>query len=273
MCLGNVAVRRPRNVQSTSMVALAPITNETPIWDVLDTFPKLHSRAREAKVRSCTEAPHSKSLVRVEIWQTIYETRDRLESFTRDPIEFEGSEWNLYETKMFLSRMDPTGLFCADEKAPCSDADGKGGLDPNTAKVYHLCMALCKSTLPIKNPLDVCKNCKKLPPLARPMCDYLCKEAKKHTPLNNIPDPKEFLCDKMCCSGKLPDGVPGDECVTEFYKEDPARTPGEKKKPRTREQGERACLRCCEENYPFHAEHKNMCQRACTLTWPIIVED
>ena len=55
MFLDNVAVRRPRNVQSKSMVALAPITNETPAWDVLDAFPKLHSRAREAKTTPCTE--------------------------------------------------------------------------------------------------------------------------------------------------------------------------------------------------------------------------
>jgi|GEM_PF-2411888 len=40
------------------MVALAPITNERPAWDVLDTFPKLHSRAREAKSGN----PLSKSL-------------------------------------------------------------------------------------------------------------------------------------------------------------------------------------------------------------------
>ena len=201
--------------------------------------------------------------------------------FTRDPIGFFDGE-NLYTARMLLARLDPSGMICFDEKQPCSDADGKGGLDPNTEKVYHLCMAICKSTLPIKNPLDVCKNCKKLPPLARPMCDYLCKEAKKHTPLNYIPDTKDFFCDKVCCSGKLPDGVPGDECIPEFYKErietglppiPPSREPRTRKVARTREEGERACLKCCDENYPFHSVHKNMCQKACTLTWPIIVVD
>ena len=197
------------------MVALAPNTSETSPWDVLDGFPKLHSRAREVKTRICTEALHSKSLSHVEICLVISESCVGLESFTRDPIGFFDGE-NLYTARMLLARLDPSGMICFDEKKPCSDADGKGGLDPNTEKVYHLCMAICKSTLPIKNPLDVCKNCKKLPPLARPMCDYLCKEAKKHTPLNYIPDPKDFFCDKVCCSGKLPDGVPGDECIPEF---------------------------------------------------------
>ena len=70
------------------MVALAPITNDTSAWDVLNTFPKLHSRAREVKTTSCTEARDSKSLDRVEIWQAIYESCDGLESSTRDPIEY-----------------------------------------------------------------------------------------------------------------------------------------------------------------------------------------
>ena len=95
-------------VQCTSMVALAPNTSETSPWDVLDTFPKLHSRAREEFTSSCTEVPHSKSLCRVEIWLTIYESCDGLESFTRDPIE---SDENLYEYcwSSPLCFMDPTG--------------------------------------------------------------------------------------------------------------------------------------------------------------------
>ena len=94
------------------MVALAPITNETPAWDVLDRFPKLHSRAREVKPPSCTDVPHSKSLGCVEIWLTIYESCDGLESFTRDPIDYEGSEWNLYEflASSALMNLDPMGL-------------------------------------------------------------------------------------------------------------------------------------------------------------------
>ena len=93
------------------MVALAPNTSETSSWDVLDGFPKLHSRAREVKTRICTEAPCSKSLNCVEIWQAIYETCDGLESFGRDPIGYKGSPYDLYE---FLggrakSAIDPSG--------------------------------------------------------------------------------------------------------------------------------------------------------------------
>ena len=40
------------------MVALAPITNETPAWDVLDPFPESHARARQTKSGN----PLSKSL-------------------------------------------------------------------------------------------------------------------------------------------------------------------------------------------------------------------
>ncbi len=93
------------------MVALAPITNETPAWDVLDTFPKLHSRAREVKTTTCTEVPMHKSRSRIEIWLTIYDCRDGLESFTRDPIGYEGSEWFLYEytESKPLHYVDPFG--------------------------------------------------------------------------------------------------------------------------------------------------------------------
>ena len=94
------------------MVALAPNTSETSTWDVLDGFPKLHSRAREVKTTHCTEASHSKSLDCVEIWLTIYEGCDGLESFTRDPIGFDGSEWNLYsyvDSRPLLG-LDPSGL-------------------------------------------------------------------------------------------------------------------------------------------------------------------
>jgi len=93
------------------MVALAQNTSETSSWDILDGFPKLHSRAREEKTRICTEAPRSKSLSRVEIWLVISESCDGLESFTRDPIGFEGSPYDLYEflSSRALIRTDPEG--------------------------------------------------------------------------------------------------------------------------------------------------------------------
>ncbi len=105
-----VAVRSLAVVQCTSMVALAPNSSETSPWDILDGFPKLHSRAREAKPRSCTEAPHSKSFGRVEIWLVIYESCVGLESFTRDPIGFLGGI-NLYDyvAGQSLGSLDPSG--------------------------------------------------------------------------------------------------------------------------------------------------------------------
>ena len=95
------------------MVALAPNTSETSPWDILDGFPKLHSRAREAFTSSCTEAPDSKSLGRVEIWLMIYDYRDGLESFTRDPIGYEDGE-NLFQYvgSNPLLRLDPSGNKC-----------------------------------------------------------------------------------------------------------------------------------------------------------------
>ena len=94
------------------MVALAPNTTETSPWDVHNTFPKLHSRAREVKTRICTEAPYSKSLDCVEIWQVDLESSVGLESFTRDPIGYMGSPWDLYEFVKGRSvlQVDPYGL-------------------------------------------------------------------------------------------------------------------------------------------------------------------
>jgi len=94
------------------MVALAPNTSETSSWDVLEGFPKLHSRAREVKTRICTEAPHSKSFGRVEIWLMISESCVGLESFTRDPIGLRGgpSQYN-YVYASPLMYLDFNGEF------------------------------------------------------------------------------------------------------------------------------------------------------------------
>ena len=92
------------------MVALAPNTSETSPWDVLETFPKLHSRAREVKTRNCTEARDSKPLSRVEIWLKIHEGCAGLESFTRDPIHYTQSIYGLYAAMFAVkAAMDPGG--------------------------------------------------------------------------------------------------------------------------------------------------------------------
>ncbi len=74
-------------------------------------FEKSHSRARGI-ASACTDSSRRKSLDRIDMRFSIYESRVGLESFSRDPIEYEGSKWNLYE---FLSghalvRIDPMGL-------------------------------------------------------------------------------------------------------------------------------------------------------------------
>jgi len=93
------------------MVALAPHDSETSTWDVLNTFPKLHSRAREVKTHICTEASHSKSLGCVEIWLVIYESYAGLESFTRDPISYTQSVYSLYAAMFAVkAAMDPGGI-------------------------------------------------------------------------------------------------------------------------------------------------------------------
>jgi len=55
----------------------------------------------------------SNSLNRIEIQLSIYESCDRLESLSRDPIGYKGSEWNLYEyvNANPLVKVDPTGKW------------------------------------------------------------------------------------------------------------------------------------------------------------------
>ena len=103
------------------MVALASNPSETSTWNILDGFPKLHSRAREVITARCTEAPHSKSLSRVEIWQLIYEGCDGLEFFTRDPIGYlDDLLLYQYVHGHALSSMDPLGLS---ESSCCASWD------------------------------------------------------------------------------------------------------------------------------------------------------
>ena len=101
-----VAARSLVAVQSRSMVAIASNTSETSTWDTLNGFPRLHSRAREAKTNRYAEATGCKPLTRVEIQQVIYDYRIRLESFSRDAIGFEGRSWNVYQ----FCRVNPTSV-------------------------------------------------------------------------------------------------------------------------------------------------------------------
>ena len=134
------------------MVALAPNTSETSPWDVHDAFPKMHSRAREAKTTPCTEAPMLKSRSRIEIWLTIYETCDRLESFTRDPIKYRGG-FNL-EQFVFSSPLvyvDPTGLFEVDPGAGVVSAEQRD-------YAFNRCFVTCGWNNPGTSTVVMCQK-------------------------------------------------------------------------------------------------------------------
>jgi len=166
------------------MVALAPNTSETSTWDVLDGFPKLHSRAREVKTARCTEAPASKSFGRVEIWLMISESCVGLESFTRDPIGFAGSKWDLYEyvDGRSLSLVDASGLCGgpADEKLNCYNncAISFGVCLATTGIMCWRCITTCAWFPPPWN--AVCLGaCAASCAIATGVCfysDYLCNQ-------------------------------------------------------------------------------------------------
>ena len=215
-------------VQCTPMVALATNTSETNTWDVLDGFPKLHSRAREAITGICTEVPHSKSLNRVEIWLLIYDCRAGLESFTRDPIGYEGSEWDLYEycDSSPLARIDPDGelavpAICATLALgglgctlPCLSVCGADaqclydcyGMMSTYGKVVcggailGLAACICKAAGPVcATPLLLCiKNPKKCLPRKPPVRKPGCMPCAPVIMFTNPIGPVAEQCPEMC---------------------------------------------------------------------------
>ena len=120
------------------MVALAPNTSETSSWDVLDGFPKLHSRAREVKTTRCTEAPALKSLECVEIWQVVSESCAGLESFTRDPIGYLGG----------------VGVYSYVNSNPLYWLDPEGTNPLAVAKVIFSVLSIASSVNTIQKNLD-----------------------------------------------------------------------------------------------------------------------
>jgi len=202
----------------------------------------------------------------------LYHFRARLYSptlgrfLTRDPLEYVDG-LSLYRAYFVPGGMDSLGLSCkqtkvvqdGDDKAPC---DGK--LDRNTEKMYHLCMLICKS-IPIKDPTSLkaqCKKqCKRFGPKGSPLrdlCDWGCKQMDE---IVDLPGAKELLCDKTCCSGKLPKGLPGDECLKEFFN-----SKGELK---PRRKGFKSCERCCRDTYKGidakSLRHLSLCIRRCNM--------
>ncbi len=74
-------------------------------------YEKSHSRARSI-ASSRADSSRCKSLQRIEMRLSIYESRVGLDSFSRDPIGFGGSPHNLYEYVQSnpQNRLDPLGL-------------------------------------------------------------------------------------------------------------------------------------------------------------------
>ncbi len=71
-----------------------------------------HSRARSI-ASICTDTSRRKSLNRIEMRLSIYENRIGLDSFSRDPIGYDGSPYNLYEfcNGKSLVAIDPSGMW------------------------------------------------------------------------------------------------------------------------------------------------------------------
>jgi len=121
------------------MVAVASNTSETSPWNILNGFPKLHSRAREAKTRHCTEATACKSLNCVEIWQVIYDYRIRLESFSRDPIEYNAgvNQYQLMSSNVLVG-MDPNGLFEVSRSVDGYDGNDRCEIVDHTYREWYV---------------------------------------------------------------------------------------------------------------------------------------
>jgi RHS repeat-associated protein len=162
--------------------------------------------------------------------------------------------FSLYRSYFVPNELDPWGL-CKEqpgEEKPC-----KGKLNNKAEEqVYYLCFALCMA-FPIKDPTDICNQCDKMPSgRAKTLCDWLCNKMKEDL---GFPSAKEELCKSACCSGKLPDGVPGDKCLREIFKRDEL---GNRIHPKT---AVKNCLFCCEDEYPDSAKIQTRCKQMCEL--------
>jgi hypothetical protein len=94
------------------MVALlSPVQNLR--RDALLHFEKPLSRAREGVRVGCAVENRRKSLHRIEIPLSIYESRIGLGSFSNDPTGYDGGDYNLYRyvANNPLTHTDPTGLY------------------------------------------------------------------------------------------------------------------------------------------------------------------
>ncbi len=128
-------------------------------------FENRHSRARSI-ASICTDSLRFKSLDRTEMRLWIYENCIGLESFSRDPIGFEGSEWNLYEyvnSKPFRL-VDPSGLEAMDTNT---------GVDPSKANpVGNTCLTTI--WYPVNNLEQCLDSCQHRRQCCRNRATFMC---------------------------------------------------------------------------------------------------
>lgn len=127
-------------------------------------------------------------------------------------------------------------------------------LDETERKVFEVCMAVCDA-IPIKDPVSVCGKCKKL----KGIPGYLCKQACKFLEDEiGLPDVKKETCQIICCPGTLPEGIPGDECFAELYKDGKLIPDPEK--------AYHKCTKCCQKyEDPANPKPQGKCDVMCRL--------
>jgi RHS repeat-associated protein len=133
----------------------------------------------------------------------------------------------------------------------CShDGPCGGKLSKEGEMAYELCMTLCRE-IPIKTPSIFGPSCDRYVGIVK----YLCEQATGYLEDNTLPDPKEWACDKVCCAGKLPNGIPGDECFSEIFNKNGERL--------TDDDAYKPCAACC--NKLEGEIVKDSCRKRCTI--------
>ena len=187
---------------------------------------------------------------------------------SRDPLGYWGDFRSLYLflSKNPLDRKDSDGLCPSDcdcdgrvqepaAKTPKGPCAGKR-IPPAIIPTVELCKTIFNAIPLLKNPLDICKYCKKLPGGNFNPVKTLCKEAcKRVQQATGVPNVKAKIIEAACCSGTLPNGVPYADCVKLMYKRGPVPKQGDVLK----------CEQCCKKQFsdPKQSAAKIKCGNAC----------
>ena len=140
-----------------------------------------------------------------------------------------------------------------------------GTLSDAEEKVYDLCILICE-TIPIDNPISLCDRCKKTfggkldqgstGGLPTYLCKHACEFVEKQI---GLPDIKTLACKAICCGGKLPNGLPGDQCWTSIFDSNGNQL--------DKEDAFAGCKKCCDTEYRVlgvtNASENNYCTERC----------